>query len=88
MDVSFETQDLIREMLEVDYKKRLTAEQVRITLDYMLATKKRNLCSSQSVPNMTPEASGDKSKSKSVSLLKFSLCLFMFSSLLVKSIAL
>lgn len=68
MDVSFETQDLIRDMLEVHYKKRLTAEQVRATLDNMLASKKKNVSSNQTVPNAQPDTNAEKLKTKSVSV--------------------
>lgn len=71
MDVSFETQDLIRDMLEVHYKKRLTAAQVRASLDNMLAAKKKNVSSNQTVPTVQADPNVDKSKSKSVSFFYF-----------------
>lgn len=69
--VSFETQDLIRDMLEVDSKKRLTATQVRVTLDnYMVEAKKKNVSTNQLVPIEPAETvtlpNGDSEHTKTV----------------------
>lgn len=72
LEVSFETQDLIREMLEVNYKKRLTANQVRTTLDNMLTSMKKKIVSTnQTVPSAQPDSNGEKVKGKSVIIFKF-----------------